>query len=353
MHGMTPQQDETERSAIEIVANDAADVAEPEAQRWRDIERRLARIERQCEGIAGIVSAAPYAILHKKIRPRLWSPQQYSSRRLRPPARYALERAPADAPSIAIVTPSLNQGDFIAATIDSVLQQSYPHLAYLVQDGGSRDDTPGVLRRYRDKLAWRSQPDSGQAQAINRGFAAVTGDIMAYLNSDDTLLPGTLAYVAKAFQAHPEVDIVYGHRIYVDEAGFDIGRCVLPAHDTEALKWADYVPQETLFWRRRVWDKVGPFDETFQFALDWDFILRAQAAGFRFMRLPRFLACFRVHDLQKTSDRMNVGTAEMQRLRTRSLGETPGVYEIRRGIAAYIFRHTMVDWGYRLGLLRY
>jgi hypothetical protein len=167
------------------------------------------------------------------------------------------------------------------------------------------------------------------------------------------LLPGTLAYVAKMFQAHPEVDVVYGQRIYIDADGFEIGRCVLPPHDVEALKWADYVPQETLYWRRRVWDTVGPLDESFQFALDWDFILRAQAAGFRFMRLPRFLACFRVHDQQKTIDLIDVGAAEMRVLRTRSLGETPGVYEIRRGIAAYMFRQLTFDWAYRLHLLRY
>src|SRR4029078_10186052 len=115
------------------------------------------------------------------------------------------------------------------------------------------------------------------------------------------LLPGTLAYVAQAFIDRPDVDLIYGHRVVIGTEGYEIGRWVLPPHDYELTKWLDFVPQETLFWRRRVWDAIGPFDTSFQFALDWDCILRAQAAGFKFKRLPRFLACFRVHDMQKTS----------------------------------------------------
>jgi len=192
------------------------------------------------------------------------------------------ERPHADTPSIRIVTPTYNCGHFlVAATIDSVLTQNYPSLRYHVQDGGSTDDSCEVLRSYGERLTWRSEPDDAQAQAINRAFAAIGDcDIMAYLNSDDMLLGGTLAYVANAFRARPDVDLVYGHRIFVDLEGAEVGRAVLPPHDVAALYWADYVPQETLFWRRRVWEALGPFDESFHYALDWDFILRAQAAGF-------------------------------------------------------------------------
>ena len=113
---------------------------------------------------------------------------------------------------------------------------------------------------------------------------------MGYLNSDDVLLPGTLAYVAREFDEHPSIDLIYGNRIFIDSDGRDVGRVVLPRHDKQTLLWADYVPQETLFWRRRVWDRIGPFDENFQYALDWEFILRAGAAGFNFRRVPRFLS---------------------------------------------------------------
>jgi glycosyltransferase involved in cell wall biosynthesis len=324
-----------------------------EQQRWRALERRLTHLERRCDGIIRTVSGGPYQLLRRRLTPRLWTFEQYASRRLQIRPGYRLETVPDDPPKIAIVTPSLNQGAMIGATIDSILQQNYPNLAYLVQDGKSRDDTRKVLESYGDKLRWWSEPDTGQANAINRGFRKIDGDIMGYLNSDDLLLPGTLAYVAKAFRDNPDVDLVYGHRIYIDLDGLEIGRCVLPPHDPQALEWADYVPQETLFWRRRVWQAVGPIDEKFQYALDWDFILRAQAAGFRFKRLPRFLGCFRVHARQKTLDLIEVGAAEMRQLRVRNLGEVPGIYEIRRAISGYILRQMAFDWMYRLGLVRY
>jgi len=115
---------------------------------------------------------------------------------------------------------------------------------------------------------------------------------MAYLNSDDLLLPDTLAYVAEFFLRNPEIDIVYGHRIVIDAQTFEIGRWILPSHDSEAIKWADFVPQETMFWRKRVWDRVVELDESFRYALDWDFILRAQSLNFKFKRLPVFLVAF-------------------------------------------------------------
>ena len=110
------------------------------------------------------------------------------------------------------------------------------------------------------------------------------------------LLPGALHYVAGFFLDHPEVDVLYGHRVLIDEENREIGRWVLPAHDERTLRWADYVPQETLFWRRRVWEEVGAcFDESYRFAVDWDFLLRLQRIGARFARVPRFLGAFRVH----------------------------------------------------------
>jgi glycosyltransferase involved in cell wall biosynthesis len=324
------------------------------AERLRTLERRLARIERRTDFIAAVASAGLYQFWRTKLRPRLWTPEQYASRRLRIRPKYRSQRVPDDPPQFAIVTPSLNQGKFIRATIDSVLQQNYPKLAYMVRDGGSTDETSQILESYGDKVRWRSEPDSGQASAINRGFREVSGALMGYLNSDDMLLPGTLAYVAQAFRDDPQVDVVYGHRVFVDIDGFEIGRCILPPHHAETLKWADYIPQETLFWRRRVWEATGPFDESFDFALDWDFVLRAQAAGFRFKRLPRFLACFRHHEQQKSIGMISgAGASEMRRIRVQHLGDAPGHYEIRRAISGYLLRQMFFDWMYRLRLARY
>ena len=175
---------------------------------------------------------------------------------------------------------------------------------------------------------------------------------MAYLNSDDTLLPGALSFVANFFDARPDIDIIYGHRIFIDSEGFEIGRAILPAHDNQALHYAGYIPQETMFWRRRVWDKVGAMDVNFQYALDWDFILRAQAAGFKIARVRRFLACFRVHDEQKTTRNYEVGRREMRTLREKYLGHAPSQSEIFRAMLPYLARQLIFHWSYRLGLLK-
>jgi GT2 family glycosyltransferase len=288
-----------------------------------------------------------------RLGPQLWRFRQHPPRALRIPRSYEAHTAPANMLPIAIVTPSFNQAKYLKATIDSVLAQNYRGLAYIVQDGASSDGTVELLKTYGDRLRWRSDADAGQGEAINRGFTQVGGEIMAYLNSDDFLLSGTLSYVSRIFLSRPDVDVVYGHRIYVDQDGQEIGRCVLPPHDSEALKWADYLPQETMFWRRRVWDKVGPINDCLQYALDWDFILRTQDAGFTFLRAPRFLACFRVHDEQKTSANAHVGLDEMNKLRRRQLGREPAPDEITTAIQPYLRRQIRYHWLSAIGVLRY
>lgn len=251
-----------------------------------------------------------------------------------------------DAPTIAIVTPNLNQGKFIERTLKSVLDQDYPALEYVVQDGCSNDNSLEVIRKYESHLAsWESVRDKGQSQAINFGLARTSSEIMAYLNSDDTLVPGSLAYVAKFFQDHPNVDVVYGNRLLIDEQDQVINYWVLPAHDRETLRWADYIPQETMFWRRRAWDAVsGCIDESFQFAMDWDLILRFQAAGLVFQHLPRFLGAFRITDSQKTSQLINTfGLREMNRLRKRELGFCPTDREVSRKVKSYIRRQRYTE----------
>src|ERR1700751_5822757 len=155
--------------------------------------------------MSGESAAAVERWLHrtakKLLRPRLNRLHQYAARpvRLRRGHDGATTAAGEKLPSIALVTPSYNQGRFVRATIDSVLAQSYPDLGYLVMDGGSSDDTPRHLAAYGVRVAWRSERDRGQADAINKGFAAIGGEIMGWLNSDDLLLPGTLAYVGRFF----------------------------------------------------------------------------------------------------------------------------------------------------------
>jgi glycosyltransferase involved in cell wall biosynthesis len=226
----------------------------------------------------------------------------------------------------------------------------------VVQDGGSTDETPEILDTYRSRLAAAViEPDEGQSDALNRGFARTSGEIMAYLNADDLLLPGSLASVAAYFREHPEVDVVYGHRVVIDEFDAEIGRWVMPPHDDEVLKWVDYLPQETMFWRRSIWDRAGGhIDATMKFAMDWELILRFQKARATFVRLPRFIGAFRVHPHQKTSAEIeSVGMAEMDRLRTRLHSRYITQIEAYKMARTYLLRHRLCHWGWRLGLLRY
>jgi glycosyltransferase involved in cell wall biosynthesis len=259
-------------------------------------------------------------------------------------------------PTISLVTPSFQQGEFLERTIVSVLDQHYPRLEYVVQDGGSADGTCKVLDRYRARLhRCVSAPDKGQAQAINLGLAGSSGEIMAWLNSDDLLLPGALGYAAGYFARHPEIDCIYGHRVLIDEHDRDVGRWVLPPHDSAVLKWADFVPQETLFWRRRIWERAGgALDPSFQFAMDWDLLVRFVEAGARFARVPRFLGAFRVHARQKTTAQIEQkGMGEMARIRRRLHGREVLPQEIHGQIRPYLMRHVLCHHLYRAGVLRY
>jgi hypothetical protein len=156
--------------------------------------------------------------------------------------------------------------------------------------------------------------------------------------------------VADFFNRHPDVDVVYGNRLLIDENDRQIGRWILPGHDGKVLSWADYIPQETLFWRRRIWDKVGgKIDESFRFAMDWDLLIRFRDAGAKFAHIPQFLGAFRIHEHQKTSASINeIGHQEMERIRERILGYVPHHKEIRRAILPYLVRHILVDMMYRI-----
>jgi ADP-heptose:LPS heptosyltransferase/GT2 family glycosyltransferase len=254
---------------------------------------------------------------HYDPRPLLWD------KRLPGPAL-----ADSKLPQIGLVTPSYGQERFIERTLHSVLDQHYPKLLYVVQDGGSKDRSAEIIARHSARLRhWESEKDNGQADAIRRGFIHIEPalgpeDVMAWLNSDDMLAPGSLRYVAEYFATHPDVDVIYGHRIIIDDDDCDIGRWIMPRHDPAALEWIDYVPQETLFWRKRAWDLAGGIDPTFQFALDWDLLARFQLARCRIVRVPYFLGAFRVHAEQKTSQAIHTtGADEMRRIRMRFHGE--------------------------------
>jgi glycosyltransferase involved in cell wall biosynthesis len=296
--------------------------------------------------------------VYQWFQPKIEQFHQYAPIQLKIPTHYyhTTVSSQQSLPVVSIVTPSLNQAQFLEKTIKSVTGQNYSKLQYILQDGASTDETSRILEKYQERLSHvESCQDRGQADAINLGFRHAGGDIMAWLNADDLLLPGTIPYVVNFFLEHPEVDAIYGHRIMIDEEDQEIGRGILPPHDDKMLLWADYVPQETLFWRRRIWEKAGAsVDESYHFALDWVLLLRFRAAGAIFVRVPRFLAAFRIHPQQKTSSILGeLGQQEMSRLRKQLHKRHVSTREIRHHLRSYWLKHLVYDRLYWWGALRY
>lgn len=315
-----------------------------------------ATIDQQGKMIKTMHDARLKERLKSFVRPKIGVLFQYEPKKLVIPKHYHHRPALNHPPLISIVTPSYNQADYLEKTMLSVLNQGYPSLEYIVQDGGSSDGSVDLIKKHVHALKhWESKKDNGQSEAINLGFRHATGEIMAYLNSDDLLIEGTLHYVADYFSKHPEVDVVYGHRIIIDEADYEVGRWILPKHDDKVLSWADFVPQETLFWRRSIWDKAGAqIDENFKFAMDWDLLLRFRDAGAKMVRLPRFLGAFRIHPYQKTSSNMSsVGMQEMEILKHRCHGRPITQAEINHHLKSYKIQHVLLQKLYRAKLLRY
>jgi glycosyltransferase involved in cell wall biosynthesis len=247
--------------------------------------------------------------------------RQYEPKKIATGIKYTqTENTASDYPQISIVVPSFNQGRFIGQTLDSITSQNYPNLELIIVDGGSSDETLDVISRYSEHIKWWvSEPDNGQANAINKGMAQATGEILAWLNSDDCLMPGALFRVAQAFTSSKNIDVVYGHRVLINESGEDVGIWILPGHRKFLLTYADFIPQETMFWRSGLWTKVsGRLDESFRFAIDWELICRFIEAGAKFELIPAFLGQFRMHDMQKTNAQIETdGFREMEIIRRR------------------------------------
>src|SRR5882757_708099 len=255
----------------------------------------------------------------------------------------------AQLPSIALVTPSLNQHQYIGQAIRSVLDQAYGRLQYVVQDGGSTDGSERIAQRLAAGVCRVVvEADRGQADAINRGFERTDSEIMGWLNSDDLLAPGTLHRVGRYFHDHPSVDMIYGNRLIVDESGLEVGRWILPDHDTRLLSFVDYVPQESMFWRRRLWVRAGArLDVELQFVLDWDLILRFLRVGAIVRHVPDLYGIFRIHPAQKTQSRLDeTGRAEMRRVRADYGGLRIAPWSRAWIHARYLWRHKAADRRY-------
>jgi glycosyltransferase involved in cell wall biosynthesis len=223
---------------------------------------------------------------------------------------------------VSVVTPSLNQAEFLEETIRSVLLQGYPDLEYVIADGGSRDGSVAIIEKYAPYLAaWWSRPDRGQSQAINAGFARCTGSIWGWLNSDDVYLPGTLRRIAEALGGPRR--LVYASSLFVDAAGRPLrpyhGR-PLPRGWRRMRYWKGWpVPQPTLFFDARLFAEKGSLDESLHHAFDYEWVVRA-SPGVECVCLPDTLAFYRMHPASKTWDwetRKPAFFAEMKRINRR------------------------------------
>lgn len=203
-------------------------------------------------------------------------------------------------PRITVVVPTYNQGRFLAQCLASIVGQGFPNLELIVMDGGSTDSTADVIRRFSGAIHYqRSAPDGGQAQAINEGFRHASGDILAWLNSDDMYMPETLQRVAAAFRDLQQPDLVYGGCLHFSEDGATSWLYRAEPFDPVLLTYRDYIVQPSAFWTRRLWEMAGPLDETLHYVLDWDFFIRAsRLVAFRPMQ--DVLAIYRLHQAQKT-----------------------------------------------------
>ncbi len=266
-------------------------------------------------------------------------------------------------PRISIVVPSYNQGHFIGKTLDSIISQDYPHLELIIVDGGSNDESVGVIKEYANHIKWWiSEPDDGQANAINKGMSHATGEILAWLNSDDCLMPSALLRVAEQFLASADTDVVYGHRVLINEAGNDVGKWIMPGHRKFILTYADFIPQETMFWRADLWQKVGGrLDESYRFAMDWELIRRFIDAGAKFKLIPAYLGQFRMHELQKTNANIETdGFREMEIIRQqcrRSFSSHPALQNLyyrmqRGGFYSFVLRARLTELLWRAKLTR-
>jgi len=207
-----------------------------------------------------------------------------------------------ESPIVTIITPSYNQGSFIRATIESVLSQNYPHVEYIIMDGGSNDETAAVVKDYSSRLTFISEKDRGQSHAINKGFQMARGPIVAWLNSDDLYLPGAIATAVSSFRENPAAGAVYGEGYLIDRHGNKTGRfpCTEPFDLWKLTHLSDYILQQTVYFRKDVLDDVGYLDENLHYTMDWDVLIRI-GMKYDLSYVPEYMGCLREYPEAKSS----------------------------------------------------
>ena len=220
-----------------------------------------------------------------------------------------------------IVTPSLNQGRFLGEALESVRTQNYADVEHLILDSDSTDETISVLRNLDGKpewehVCWRSEHDSGQSEALNHGFKIASGDIIGWLNADDRYRPGCFQHIVRAFEEHPEADVIYGDFTLMSEDGqilrvrreIAFNRFILLYHRVL------YIPTPATFFRRRVFEDGNLLKQDLHYAMDYEFFVRLANAGYRIQHIPYVLADFRVHPASKSSSMEQLQSLEKRQI---------------------------------------
>ena len=259
-----------------------------------------------------------------------------------------------DTPLVSVVTPSFNKGRFIEETIRSVLSQDYPRIEYIIIDGGSTDGTRAILEKYSRKIAFVSEPDKGQSDAINKGWRLAKGDILAYLNADDTYTPGAVRAAVESFSKNPDAGLVYGDGILTDESGR-----VISTHSAgefslrDLLYCRDNILQPAVFIRRAVYDRIGGIDEELPLAMDLDYWIRTGLL-FPAVYTRQPLATAKIYAEAKSAALMHQYVSDYDHILAKVFADPnlpPGLAHEKNAIYTYVYTKGALDY-LHLGMVR-
>ncbi len=223
----------------------------------------------------------------------------------------------ANGPLVTVVIPALNSGCFLKEAIQSILGQDYPRIECWVMDGGSQDETLDILRAYEGSIHWISEPDRGQANALNKGFRRALGEILAWLNADDRYLPGAVSRAVDYLVSYRDVAAVYGDVECIDAEGRPIQRRqALPFDLNRLLNYYNYIPQMSTFFRKRAWEEAGGLDEALHYSMDYDLWIRI-GKSHQMGYLSQTLSQWRIHGGSKTSPSPLIAMPECLRVSRR------------------------------------